>query len=61
MAIRSENEEIQTNKKGKKQEKNRKKNPERPNSLLHMCKDLSTSRLFYKSVPDDKHSNNQYL
>ena len=24
-------------------------------------KDLSTSRLFYKSVPDDKHGNTQYV
>ena len=31
------------------------------NILLHKDKDLSTSRLFYKSVPDDKHSNTQYV
>ena len=30
------------------------------NFLLHKDKDLSTSRLFYKSVPDDKHGNTQY-
>ena len=28
---------------------------------LHKDKDSSTSRLFYQSVPDDKHSNTQYL
>ena len=27
------------------------------NTLLHKDNDLSTSRHFYKSVPDDKHSN----
>ena len=27
------------------------------NTLLHKNKDLNTSRLFYKSVPDNKHSN----
>ena len=31
------------------------------NTLLHKDKDLSTSRLFYKSVSDDKHSNTQYV
>ena len=31
------------------------------NTLLHRDKDLSTSRLFCKSVPDDKHSNTQYM
>ena len=31
------------------------------NTLLHKDKDLSTSRLFHKSVADDKHSNTQYL
>ena len=31
------------------------------NTLLHKNKDLSTSRLFYKSVPDDEHSNTQYV
>ena len=31
------------------------------NTLLHKDKDLSTSRLFYKTVPDDKHSNTQYV
>ena len=31
------------------------------NTLLHKHKDLSTSRLFCKSVPDDKHSNTQYI
>ena len=30
------------------------------NTLLHKDKDLSSSRLFYKSVPDDKPSNTQY-
>ena len=34
---------------------------ERDNTLLHMDKDLSTCRLFCKSVPDDKHSNTQYI
>ena len=29
--------------------------------LLHKDKDLSTSQHFYKSVPDDKHSNTQYF
>ena len=29
-------------------------------TLLHKDKDLSKSRLFYKSVHDDKHSNIQY-
>ena len=31
------------------------------NTLLHKDKDLSTCQLFYKSVPDDKHSNTQYV
>ena len=31
------------------------------NTLLHRDKDLSTSRLFCISVPDDKHSNTQYI
>ena len=31
------------------------------NTLLHKHKDLSTSRLFYESVPDDEHSNTQYV
>ena len=31
------------------------------NTLLHKDKDLSTSRLFSKSVPDDKHSNTQCI
>ena len=31
------------------------------NTLLHRDKDLSTCRLFCKSVPDDKHSNTQYI
>ena len=31
------------------------------NTLLHKDKDLSTSRIFYKSVPDDKHSNRPYV
>ena len=30
---------------------------ERDNTLLHRDKDLSTCRLFFKSVPDDKHGN----
>ena len=30
-------------------------------TLLHKYEDLSTSRLFCKSVPDDKHSNTQYI
>ena len=30
-------------------------------TLLHKDKDLSTIRLFYKSVPDDKHSNTQQI
>ena len=30
-------------------------------TLLQKDKDLSTSRLFYKSVPDVKHSNAQYI
>ena len=34
---------------------------ERESNLLHKDKGLSTSRLFYKSVPDDKHSNTQYV
>ena len=29
------------------------------NTLLHNDKDLSTTRLFYKSVPDDKYGNTQ--
>ena len=33
----------------------------RETGLLHKDKDLSTSRLFYKSVRDDKHSNTQYV
>ena len=36
-------------------------NKEKDNTLLHKDKDLSTSQLFYKSVPDDKHSNTQYI
>ena len=31
------------------------------NILLHKDKDLSTSQLFYKSVPDDKHSDTQHV
>ena len=32
------------------------------NTLLHKDKDLDTSQVsFYKSVPDDKHSNTQYV
>ena len=31
------------------------------NTLLHKNTDLSTSQLFYRSVPDDKHSNTQYV
>ena len=31
------------------------------NTLLHKDKDLSTSQLFCKSVPDYKHSNTQYI
>ena len=31
------------------------------NTLLHMDKELSTSWLFYKSVPNDKHSSTQYI
>ena len=34
---------------------------ERENTLLHKDKDLSTIRLFCRSVPDDKHSNTQYI
>ena len=34
---------------------------ERENTLLHKDKDLSASQLFYKSVPDDKYSNIQYI
>ena len=33
----------------------------RDNTLSHKDKYLSTSRLFCKSVPDDKHSNTQYI
>ena len=33
---------------------------EEDNTLLHKDKDLSTSRLFHKSVPRAKHSNAQY-
>ena len=29
--------------------------------ILSKDEDLSTSRLFYKSVPEDKHSNAQYF
>ena len=29
--------------------------------ILHMDQNLSTSRLFYKSVPDDKNNNTQYV
>ena len=29
--------------------------------ILHKDKMLSTSRLFYKLVPDEKHSNTQYV
>ena len=31
------------------------------NTLLHKGKVLSTIRLFRRSVPDDKHSNTQYI
>ena len=31
------------------------------NTFLCKDKDLSTSRLFYRSVPDDKCSNTQYI
>ena len=31
------------------------------NTLLHKDKDLSTSWLFCRSVPDDKHSHTQYI
>ena len=31
------------------------------NTVLHKDKDLRISRLFYKSIPDDKHSNIQYV
>ena len=34
---------------------------ERENTLLHKDKDLSTSRLFYQSVPADKLNNTQYV
>ena len=34
---------------------------QRDSTLIHKDKDLSTSRLFYESVPDDKHSNTQYV
>ena len=34
---------------------------ERESILLHKDKDLSTSQLFNKSVPDGKHSNTQYV
>ena len=37
-------------------ERERERERERENTLLHKDKDLSTSRLFYKSVTDDKHS-----
>ena len=33
----------------------------RDNTLLHRDKDLSTCRLFFQSVPDDNHSNTQYI
>ena len=42
---------------GKRQERER----ERESTLLQKNKDLSTSRLFHKSVPDDKHGNTQYV
>ena len=59
--------------KGKAERKKRRENEERErerenerereekNILLHKDKDLSTIRLFCKSVPDDKHSNTQYI
>ena len=31
------------------------------NTLLHKDKDLSANMFFYRSVPDDKHSNTQYI
>ena len=34
---------------------------ENKNILLHKDKGLSTSRLFYRSVPDDKRGNTQYV
>ena len=34
---------------------------ERESILIHKDKDLSTRQLFYKSVPDDKPSNTQYV
>ena len=39
----------------------REREQKRKNTLLHKDKDLSTSRLFYKSVPGDKHGNTQYV
>ena len=42
-------------------ETERQRQRQRENTLLHKDKDLNTSRLLYKSVPDDKHSNTQYV
>ena len=38
-------------------EREREEKRREDNTLLHRDKDLSTCRLFCKSVPDDKHSN----
>ena len=38
-----------------------KESGQRENDLLHKDKDLNTIRLFCKFVPDDKHSNTQYI
>ena len=48
-------------KREKRERERREQEEEEDNTLLHKDKDLSTSRLFYKSVPDDKHSNTQYV
>ena len=34
---------------------------EEDNTVLHKDKDLTTSRFFYRSVPNGKHSNTQYV
>ena len=42
-------------------EREREEKRREDNTLLHRDKDLSTCRLFCKSVTDDKHSNTQYI
>ena len=42
-------------------ERGEREREEKSNTLLHRDKDLSTCRFFAKSIPDDKHSNTQYI